>query len=60
MKGARGRDDCGREEGGIEKDVGKERKPEYICSAAEGTALLQHDPGHDGEAIEHQLGLGFR
>lgn len=46
-------------EGGMEKDVRKEGKPEHICSAAEGTVLLPHNPGHDGEATEHQLALGF-
>ena len=59
MKGAKGRDDRSMGEGGMEKDVGKERKPEHICGAAEGRALLPCDPEHDGEATENQLALGF-
>lgn len=48
-----------RRERGREKDVGKERKPEHICGAAEGTAQLLCDPEHDGKATENHQELGF-
>lgn len=52
MKDKRGRDDLSSRERGREKDVRKERTPEHICGAAEGTALLLCDPEYDGKATE--------